>query len=53
MARNILAVVAGLIAGIINMVMIPHPVWFWILGIIVFLPSAYAGYRVAPARKAA
>lgn len=36
-----------LIGGVINMAMIPHPLWFWIVGVILFLPSAYAGARLA------
>lgn len=35
-----------MIFGIINMLMIPHPVWFWIVGILVFLPAAYIGARL-------
>ncbi len=33
-----------MIFGIINMLRYPHPVWFWILGIAVFIPFAYLGY---------
>lgn len=36
-----------LIGGVVNMAMIPHPIWFWIVGVIIFLPSAYAGARLA------
>jgi hypothetical protein len=36
-----------LAAGVLNMLMIPHPVWFWVLGVAVFLPSAYLGAKVA------
>lgn len=36
-----------LIGGIVNMAMIPHPLWFWVAGVIIFLPSAYAGARRA------
>ena len=33
--------------SIINMFMIPHPTWFWIAGLLVFLPAAYLGARIA------
>jgi hypothetical protein len=34
-------------AGIMNVVMIPHPLWMTILAIVVFLPSAWLGGKVA------
>ncbi len=40
-----------LAGGIMNMVMIPHPPWFWILGVLVFLPAAWLGARLAPAGR--
>ena len=40
-----------LAGGIMNRVMIPHPVWFWILGVLVFLPAAWLGARLAPAGR--
>lgn len=36
-----------LAAGIVNMLEIPHPLWFWVLGVAVFLPAAYVGARLA------
>jgi hypothetical protein len=36
-----------LAGGIYNMLEIPHPLWFWVLGVAVFLPSAYLGARLA------
>ena len=30
-------------AGIANMLAVPHPAWFFVLGLMVFLPSALAG----------
>ncbi|MBZ5637407.1 MAG: hypothetical protein LAO51_01475 [Acidobacteriia bacterium] len=47
-------VVGGLLtlAGIATNLMLPPPLWFWIAGLVVFLPAACAGARVAP-RKAA
>ena len=45
-------VLGGLLtlAGIANNLMIPPPLWFWIAGLVVFLPAAYAGGRLAPRR---
>ena len=47
--------VAGLIvlSGIISMIMIPHPIWFWIAGIVLPFPCALAGARLAPGPSAA
>jgi len=36
------------LAGIANNLMIPPPAWFWIISLVVFLPGAYAGARLAP-----
>jgi hypothetical protein len=35
-----------LAGSIVNMLLIPHPVWFWVLGVAVFLPSAYLGAKL-------
>jgi hypothetical protein len=42
-------VLGGLLtlAGIANNLMLPPPAWFWILSLIVFLPMAYLGARIA------
>ncbi len=32
-----------MLAGIGNMLMIPHPVWFWVASLLLYLPSAYLG----------
>lgn len=32
--------------GIFNMIMLPHPLWFWIIGILIFLPSAWLGIKI-------
>ena len=45
-AKRRLALIVGaffLIAGIYNMATIPSPLWFWVLGILLFLPSAHLG----------
>ncbi len=33
--------------GLLNLISIPHPIWFWVVGLAVFLPAAYAGGRLA------
>ena len=41
-----IALLCGLIltgAGLMNLLMIPHPTWFWILSLIIFIPKALAG----------
>jgi hypothetical protein len=35
-----------LVGAVVNMLMIPHPVWFWILGVAIFLPSAFLGAKL-------
>lgn len=32
-------------AGLINLIALPHPVWFWIIGLAVYLPFAYLGSK--------
>ena len=48
-------VLGGLLtlAGIANNLMLPPPGWFWIPTLLVFLPAAYAGARLAPRRDQA
>jgi len=41
------------LAGIANNIMIPPPAWFWIPTLVVFLPAALAGARLAPGRNRA
>jgi hypothetical protein len=46
--RHALIVGAVLMAmGILNMVMIPHPPSFWLAALVLFLPAAYLGARLA------
>jgi hypothetical protein len=33
--------------GILNMLVIPHPPWFWLAALVLFLPAAYLGARLA------
>lgn len=44
-----------LIFGLINLFMIPHPVWFMILNVLVYLPFAYLGgkygEKIRPEKK--
>lgn len=49
-----LKILNGLIVGVIflagaitNMLEIPHPIWFWIAGLAVFLPAAFLGANLA------
>ena len=40
------ALIVGMIllaAAIVNMLTLPHPVWFWIVGVLLFVPSALLG----------
>ena len=43
------------IVGLINLITLPHPVWFWITGLSVYFPFAYAGgklgMKIKPAKK--
>lgn len=38
------------LAGIANNLMIPPPLWFWVLGLAVMLPGAWYGARLAGSR---
>jgi hypothetical protein len=38
--------------GLVNLVMIPHPMWFAIASVIVFLPAAYFGGKLEIPAKA-
>jgi len=35
------------LAGVANNLMVPPPLWFWIASLLVLLPAAYAGARLA------
>lgn len=35
-------------AGIANNLMVPPPLWFWVVGLLVFIPAACAGARAVP-----
>jgi hypothetical protein len=39
------------LAGVANNLMLPPPFWFWVASLVVLLPAAYLGARLAPARK--
>ncbi len=32
--------------AIVNMISIPHPIWFWIAGLLVFIPFAWLGFKL-------
>ncbi|MEC8930467.1 MAG: hypothetical protein VYB08_03565 [Candidatus Latescibacterota bacterium] len=36
-----------MLGGVSKIVAVPHPWWFTVIGILLFLPSAYAGARLA------
>jgi hypothetical protein len=38
------------LAGVANNRMIPPPLWFWIASLVVLMPAAYLGARLAPSR---
>jgi hypothetical protein len=42
--------VLALRAGVATMMMIQHPLWMWIVGVVEFLPAAYLGSRLATYR---
>lgn len=33
--------------GVANMLMLPHPAWVWVIGVIAFVACGYAGGRLA------
>ena len=39
-----------MLAGVANNLMIPPPLWFWIASVVVLMPAAYFGARLAPRR---
>ena len=41
------------LAGILNNLMIPPPLWFWIPSLVIYLPAAYVGAQLAPRPAAA
>ncbi len=42
--------VLGLSAAVATMMMIPHPLWMWVVAVVEFLPAAYLGARLASYR---
>lgn len=49
------AIMGGLflVLGVANMLMLPHPAWVWVCGILIFVAAGYAGGRLAAARGTA
>ncbi|MGG3739077.1 hypothetical protein [Aeribacillus pallidus] len=33
--------------GLLNLILLPHPIWFWVVGLAVYLPMAYVGGKSA------
>ena len=48
----IIVAVLIILSGIANMLMIPHPIWIWLGGILLPIPCGLAGARLAPAKPA-
>ncbi len=46
-AQGLIVGIILLVLAIINMSLFPHPIWFWIIGILLFFPTAYYGARTA------
>ncbi len=40
-----------LLCAVANMLMIPHPAWFWALSLVLFLPAAFLGAFLVPRRE--
>jgi hypothetical protein len=38
------------LAGVANNLMLPPPLWFWTVSLVVLMPAAYLGARLVPAR---
>jgi len=52
-ATPLAAIVVGgiqTLGGLVNMMAIPSPIWFWVVGLLIFVPCAMLGARVAPRR---
>jgi hypothetical protein len=47
-AHGLVVGVLFLIAGLLTMLMIPHPRWMWVGGIVLPLACGYAGGRLVP-----
>lgn len=45
--HGMIVAVLLLIAGVMNMMLVPHPIWVWILGVAAFLGFGYLGSRLA------
>jgi hypothetical protein len=47
--NNVLWIIAGGVltaSGVANIFALPQPTWFVVVGLLVFLPSVYAGFRL-------
>lgn len=55
-ATRTAAIVVGcilMLAALANLIAIPSPLWFWVIGLLVFLPGALLGARLADRRRRA
>ncbi len=50
--QGVVVAVVLLAGGVANMMMIPHPPWFWVASILAFLIGGYAGSRLGGAQPA-
>lgn len=52
--RKINAMISGALLTIgsaINLILIPHPIWFIITSLLIFMPFAYFGAKLAPSLR--
>ena len=47
LVHGLVVTVILMITGIANMIMLPHPIWVWALGVLAFLGCGYLGARLA------
>lgn len=51
--KSVTALICGallMLLGVVNLLTFPHPIWFWVLGIGVYLPFAWVGFRISRKR---
>ena len=50
LAREVWALIGVWVLVVVNMLMLPHPAWFWIAGLAIFPVAGYAGGKLVPTR---
>ena len=50
--HGLVVTVILMITGIANMIMLPHPIWVWALGILAFLGCGYLGAKLSARTRA-